>query len=946
MTQGHRIPGYSSTPSGSCLPIPSLSNPSTPSGSNLVFPPTLQSEESQCLAKLAAHLPGLVFQFRLFPDGTSCLPYVSAGIQNVFRLTPDDVQADGTRMFERMHPDDLPQINTAVRTSAVNLSLFHEQYRLRFDNGEVTWVEGRAQPERLEDGSILWHGFITDITRQKKMEEAIRQRETLFRKMADASPVFTWMMGADGQMEYLNKTLLSFAARDLKDMLGTGWRLIVHPDDAGPAYAKLMDCMAARAPFEFTLRNLRADGLFRTVQHWASPWFHDDGSLGGYIGSGIDITDQKLAQDEVVRMRDQLDSILTSLPEVVFSVSMDLQNCYFMGSAAEAVYGRPASEFIADPKLWVNVIHSNDVYKLESAMEDLRTYGRSCLEYRIIRPDGTHAWVSATSRVIRDSTGYPLRIDGIVADITSRIKAEADLRKARDAAEAASRHKSEFLASMSHEIRTPMTAIVGYAHLLTSGRTTPEDRTLWNVNIKQNSDYLLNLVNDILDLSKIEAGQIDLHPQQINPWALTQEIVSLMGPRAMEKMLALDVSRFGDTPREVIADGTRLRQILVNLVTNAIKFTDKGNIGIEMSSEKVPGTDRTALVFVISDTGMGIDPDKVDRLFKPFSRIADNSPGAVRPGTGLGLVIAMKFARKMGGDITLESVPGQGSRFTVKIDAGPTAALDFLPDTHETLPVPQSPASSPIDNALSGVRVLVTDDNPDNLRIIQFILEQAGAIVDLAANGCEATEKILNRHVPSKIDIILMDMQMPVCDGYTATRILRGQGKTIPIIALTAFTMAGDKQKCLDAGCTSYLTKPVVPDALIKELLMHLDPAKTAALSNTTPPRGTNPNTCGMLANPRFAKLVEEYAQSLKETRKNILLHIADADHPALRVLAHKLKGSGTNYGFPEITRTAALCESAIKSELPLAEINNAANTLIRQIDAALSTVVRPTPLS
>ncbi len=920
MPQGHRIPEAR------------FAMPFTPSTSNCV--PINHIDEAQRLAKLTAHLPGMVCQFRLFPDGTCCFPYVSAGIRNIYRLEPQDVQNDGTRVFDRVHPDDLAKVNASVRTSAVNLTLWHEQYRLKFDDDEVTWVEGRAQPERLEDGSILWHGFISDITRQKQNEQAIAHRESLFRKIADASPVFIWMMSADGQMEYLNKTLLNFIGHDLQAMVGTGWRQAVHPSDAGPAYEHLMACMKARLPYEFQLRYRRNDGVYRLTANWARPWFHDDGSLGGYIGSSIDITEQKQAQDDVVKMRDQLDSILTSLPEVVYSLSPDLSKNYFVGSATQAVYGRPSKDFLEDPNLWLKVIHPDDVSKIEEGLEELNRTDKSCTEYRVIRPDGSLGWVIDTARIIRDKSGTPVRIDGVVADITHRVKSDNDLRSARDAAQAASRHKSEFLASMSHEIRTPMTAIVGYAHLLTSGRPTLQEQALWSGHIRSNSDYLLNLVNDILDLSKIEAGQIQLQTQPVDPWAIVQSVVNLMAPRASEKMLSLEVSRFGDTPALTTTDGTRLRQILVNLVSNAIKFTDKGSIGLEMSCENDPQTNRTNLVFVVSDTGIGIDPEKFTQLFKPFSRISDGSPATLRPGTGLGLVIAMKFARMLGGAITVESVPDQGSRFTVKIDAGQTSALNFIPESDQSTLTPQAPHAPLAQNALLGAHILVTDDNPDNQRIIKFILEQSGATVELANHGGEAVDRIINPAGRPTIDVALMDMQMPVCDGYAATRILRSKNHTFPIIALTAYTMSGDRQKCLDAGCNSYLTKPIIPDTLIQEVVKWL-PAKAASRQEPSAPSST-PARPPFAASGRFAELVKEYLEGLTETRHKILVHLLDTDFESLRVLVHKLKGSGSSYGFPLITKTASICETAIKSGRTPEEITIAGRAVVEQIDAAL----------
>ncbi len=784
-------------------------------------------EDSERLAKLTALLPGMVYQFRMYPDGRWCLPYSSDGIRQLFGVDPEEVRLDATPAFGAIHPEDRPGVEQSVHQSASTLSLWHTRFRITRDHGGWIWVEGQARPERLPDGSTLWHGFISDIT------------------------------------------------------------------------------------------------------------------------------ERKAVQDEVLRVRDQLNAIMISLPEVIYSVSLDYKTHYFIGPATLSVFGRPVEYFLNDENLWSKVIHSEDQNKLKRCRADLCCAGWCSMEVRIIKPDGSIGWVNDQARIIRDAAGKPLRIDGVVSDITGRIQAAQELRQARDAAEAASRHKSEFLASMSHEIRTPMTAILGYSHLLTSGRPTPSEQSQWSRNIRQNSDYLLNLLSDILDISKIEAGQIDLQPEPLNPWELVQSIGALMSPRASEKLLMLDVNRFGPTPVTVTLDATRLKQILVNLASNAIKFTDKGSVQIEMSSEPSEAGDRHYLVFTISDTGIGIDPDKHDRLFKPFSRINDGTPSGIRPGTGLGLVTAAQFAKMMGGNITVESVPGQGSRFTVKIDVGPTLHLQFVDDSSPCKPASDAIANPMSPDALSGTRILVTDDNPDNQRIIKFILEQSGAIVELADHGCEATQRIMHPGTRSPIDLILMDMQMPVCDGYTATRILRSKMYTLPIIALTAYTMAGDRQKCLDAGCTSYLTKPVVPDVLVQEVLKFLPPkdwqnaplsqvwAKntlTQAHPKPQPAQAANKALATMLSNPRFAKLVKEYVAGLDETRDQILTHLEGNDLDALRVAAHRLKGSGTSYGFPEITRAGAACEAAIKTGQPIDQITVLAHDLVAQIDLARTT--------
>ncbi|MCA9258587.1 MAG: response regulator, partial [Planctomycetales bacterium] len=373
-------------------------------------------------------------------------------------------------------------------------------------------------------------------------------------------------------------------------------------------------------------------------------------------------------------------------------------------------------------------------------------------------------------------------------------------------------------ANMSHEIRTPMTAILGFAEFLeTEGdvRSAPEQRIDAIRTIRRNGEHLLSIINDILDISKIEAGKLRIEYLHVDPLEIVQEIVDLMQVRAEGKGLDLNLAAHSEIPLFVSTDPVRLRQILTNLIGNAIKFTELGAVTVGVSyHEPRPGEGR--LQIDVADTGIGMTEAQALRIFEAFAQ-GDDSTTRIFGGTGLGLRISRTLAQKLGGDLTVVTSLGEGSVFTLVIDAGDCRDAPRIVPSFSATPVSTPPTEEPptdwdadSSDALRGLRILLAEDGPDNQRLIRFMLQRAGAEVDIAENGQLAVERF-REAVASKhpYDVVLMDMQMPVLDGYAATRQLRSDGWEGPVVALTAHAMSGDRYKCIDAGCSEYATKPI-----------------------------------------------------------------------------------------------------------------------------------------
>ena len=418
------------------------------------------------------------------------------------------------------------------------------------------------------------------------------------------------------------------------------------------------------------------------------------------------------------------------------------------------------------------------------------------LEAPLITARGRRIWVRVQ--------GEPVRVDGRITRLSGAIQDVTDLLAAKESAEAANRAKSEFLANMSHEIRTPMTAILGFTELLGDADADAGLRAEAVSSIRRNGEHLLALLSDILDVSKIEAGKMTIESVATDPLALVREVVDTMRVRAEGKGITLTWRVEGSVPGTFSSDPVRLKQILSNLVGNAVKFTEIGGVDVAVSYSESGGQ----LRFAVRDTGIGIAPEAIDRLFRPFHQ-ADTTTTRRFGGTGLGLSICRRLAEMLGGRVTVESAEGRGSVFTLEIDAQGVGGLSASPAPGASADG-RGAAATP---TLDGLRILLAEDGPDNQRLIRFLLERAGAAVVTVDTGAKAVAAVAAQ--PGQFDLILMDMQMPEMDGYTATGRLRAAGVPTPVLALTAHAMSGDEQKCRDAGCDGYLSKPVDRAALV-----------------------------------------------------------------------------------------------------------------------------------
>jgi PAS domain S-box-containing protein len=569
---------------------------------------------------------------------------------------------------------------------------------------------------------------------------------------------------------------------------------------------------------------------------------------------------------------------------------------------------------------------------------------------RLTLPDSQRLTLMINCSPILGSGGKNVGVMVSFDDVTQLEETEIELLKSKEAADAANQAKSAFLANMSHEIRTPMNAILGFTELLQRGFGRDSAETHKHLEIIHSSGkHLLELINDILDLSKVESGHLEIERIRFNPYLVIQEVVWVLGGRASEKGIGLELQIQNDVPETISGDPGRIRQIVTNLVGNAVKFTEHGGITVTAHAERLAG-DTLQLHIDIADTGIGMSPEAANRIFEDFVQ-ADETVTRKFGGTGLGLSISRKFAQALGGDITVESEPGAGSIFRVSLDAGSALEVAWV-TPEQAVTVADAPRMQERTHwVFPAAQILVVDDGPENREFVKVALEEYGLTIDEAGNGHIAVEMA----TATDYDLILMDVQMPEMDGLTATRLLRDHGLQTPIIALSANVMKGFEEELFDAGYTDYLTKPIDLDRFISRLaeLLNAEPKQEpfteaimseSLIEETSSGEDTSPIVSRLGGNNnKFAKVIARFVGRLEEQLPAMDEAFWAQDFESIAKLAHWLKGAGGTVGFDVFYKPASELESAAKAmdlsaiERQLQEIHGLAGRIVIEDQPAIA---------
>ncbi len=732
------------------------------------------------------------------------------------------------------------------------------EHRAIVPGGDLRWMRWTNRALFDPQGRIVEYQSVgRDITDDIQIREALERsaasleeanRELSFQQLAVDQAAIVVVTDPDGIITAINERVCGLTGYSRDELIGQNHRILnsgVHPRSF---FEQMYATLLAGRVWRGEICNRAKNGSLYWVDTTITPFLEPGGKVSKFIAIRHDITARKAAAEKLRLSEERLELAVTGSNIGLWDRNLLTDEVYYSPHFRSMLGYASESDFPPRHDSFTSSLHHRDREAYDQALRaHLDSGAPFALEFRLRAASGVYRWMRGTGRALRDEDGRPVRMAGSISDITERKAAEANLElftsdlfevrgtmerqaielavkgeeltRAMEAAEAASRAKSEFLANMSHEIRTPMTAILGYSDLLLDPLQSAEDREDCVHTIHRNGEHLLTIINDILDLSKIEAGMMTVERIACDPWQVASDTAELLAARAKGKGLTLAIESVGAIPERINSDPTRLRQILLNLVGNALKFTETGGVRILLSMATPTDDPDPRLALEVADTGIGMTDEQVSRLFKPFSQ-ADHSTTRKYGGTGLGLTISRRLAAILGGDLTLSSEPGRGSAFRVSIATGALEGVTMTSEmrsdrrehTHSADPRPPSPAAAPLQDA----RVLLAEDGPDNQRLITFHLRKAGAEVRIADNGALAVEIAQTAEAAGQpFDLILMDMQMPVMDGYTAASTLKAAHYPRPIIGLTAHAMAGDREKCLSAGCDDYLTKPINKELLI-----------------------------------------------------------------------------------------------------------------------------------
>jgi PAS domain S-box-containing protein len=849
------------------------------------------------------------------------LGYTAADVMN--KLTPADISdpqeliARAKALSVELEAPITPGFEALVFKASRGIEDIYELTYIRKDGSRFGAVVSVTALRDAQDVIIGYLLIGTDNTARQQAEEALLKAGALQRAIFNSANFSSIATDANGVIQIFNvgaQRMLGYAAADVmnkitpadisdpQELIARAKALSIEiGTPITPGFEALVFKASRGIEDIYELTYIRKDGSRFPAVVSVTALRDAQDVIIGYLLIGTDNTARKLVEAEQKkldqRLRDQqfytrsliesnIDALMATDPSGIIT-DVNKQMEALTGCTRDELIGAPFKDYFTDPE------RAEAGIKLVLSEKKVTDY-----ELTACARDGKQTVVSYNATTFYDRNRTLQGVFAAARDVTERKRVEAELRAAKAVAESASQTKSDFLASMSHEIRTPMNAIIGIADLLAKTPLSPEQNKYVQI-FRRAGDNLLHIINDILDLSKVEASQLEIERTGFSLNDLLEKVTEMVAVRAHEKGLALVCEIAPKVPTALVGDPTLLSQVLLNLLGNAIKFTESGEVALRVTPDAdstVPG----ALRFTVSDTGIGIPGEKLDEVFERFTQ-ADSSTTRRYGGSGLGLTISKRLVELMGGRIWVESEVGKGSVFSFAVPLEiwararrPTAA-----------PVGTGP-----ETPLPALSILLAEDSPDNCTITMAYLEDTPYRVEIAENGAIACKKFIAGHY----DLVLMDRQMPIMDGLTATRTIRAWEKAndrppTPIIALTASALKGDRETCLAAGCTAFLTKPIKQEVLLQAIK-----ERSIVAPPSSKEESSRMDTILVRAEPKFADLIPVFLQNCRKNVIAMLDALDRGDFETVEILGHGMRGAGGSYGFQPITDIGAALEQAAES--------------------------------
>ncbi|MBK8396057.1 MAG: PAS domain S-box protein [Leptospiraceae bacterium] len=853
----------------------------------------------------------------------------------------DEITDSSEEWTSRIHLGDLENYKSDIQTyKEGNTEFFHTEHRILCKDGNYKWflVKGKSVEKSNNQKIQRIIGTISDISERKLAEEKLREItefQNIILNSTDYSIISTDEAGTITAFNHGSELMLGYKAEEVVNKTSPA---IFHDLNEIVLRAKILseelkkdiqpgfEVFVAKSKLGIADTNewtyILKDKTRIKVELSVTPLRNKKEEITGFLGIAKDIRESIKAKEELIHAKDLAEATNQALLSFKFaldehalvSITDTKGRITYLNEKFCTVSKYSSNELLGkDHRIINSGFHSKEFFK--ELWDTIKNKSVWKGDVKNKAKDGTFYWVSSTIVALLDIKGNPNQYIAIRTDITERKMAEIEILQAKDQAEKANQAKSEFLANMTHELRTPLNGVIGFSDLLMK-MDLNESQKLYMSTIYKSANSLLELINDILDFSKIESGKLDLNLDQIDLLNLLDQVVDLTSYKANEKNINILLSIEESVPGFIITDPIRLRQIILNLVGNAIKFTEIGKIEIQVKVKEMNSKEKKAkLIISVKDTGIGISKENQQKIFNAFEQ-ADSSTTRKYGGTGLGLSISNKLLSLMGSKLELESEIGIGSIFYFELQT------KFLPDTNLITKLKKESAEGITKNFNINkdyFKILIVDDNPVNLFLMQSILRQLlpNANILEANNGNRALE-IYNSEKP---ELIFMDVQMPGMNGYETTiaiRKLEINKKSIPIIALTAGTVKGEREKCTEAGMNDYITKPVIKETIEKTLISWLF-APEIIFTNENIEKDTNYmkhfDEDLLLERLDYDReflgiLVSKVKENFDSDSEGIIVELSESNFATIKAGAHKLKGTALTVCFEQLASLSETLES------------------------------------